>query len=473
MSDEYINKSREFDEAIMLLSVGIAKIGKADSKNWYQKIKGFANALAGGNIPSLDPNISNLKSVTNIYSTPEKMNRVAESVLSAASGKYLSIFNKTMDKFYQESRSLFSLKHGSGYLIEKISDDPRLALNRELFLQLRLSDDTDGRISKDAPINIVKKILKEMSGVIHSLKSSIDKNISSLHTVSKELGRGGLPDHLEKPIIDVFREVHVLKVMLEGFTYRQPFNRKRNKTKPVEKPDSRRHDDSSAEESSDSADYDVFDYYVGRFIGSDENPVSSINSEDNIIGESDAGIHTVVFSISKRDSSEISDSEFQSINNNKGNFLEELIRVGKISFGNNNILSLFENNYKSHSFQKEGDYIIICLIELADSFKRDSYSLLSDGEKLIGLNNEDTPVDHIVKADLNGVFIKVSETATTPYYETVSPSGEKISFTPSDLVRGMGKLKDSKTGKSFKPKKVKGKSLADKVMSKNYGKVRK
>ena len=160
MSDEYINKSREFDEAIMLLSAGIAKIGKADSKNWYQKIKGFANALAGGNIPSLDPNISNLKSVTNIYSTPEKMNRVAESVLSAASGKYLSIFNKTMDKFYQESRSLFSLKHGSGYLIEKISDDPRLALNRELFLQLRLSDDTDGRISKDAPINIVKKILK-------------------------------------------------------------------------------------------------------------------------------------------------------------------------------------------------------------------------------------------------------------------------------------------------------------------------
>jgi len=60
---------------------------------------------------------------------------------------------------------------------------------------------------------------------------------------------------------------------------------------------------------------------------------------------------------------------------------------------------------------------------------------------------------------------------TTPLYETASPSGERISITPAYLVIGGGKLKDSK-GNKFKPKKRKGKSLSDRVVSKEFGKVR-
>ena len=60
---------------------------------------------------------------------------------------------------------------------------------------------------------------------------------------------------------------------------------------------------------------------------------------------------------------------------------------------------------------------------------------------------------------------------TTPLYETVSPSGDRISFTPADLVIGGGKLKDAK-GNKFKPKKRKGKSLSDRVTSKEFGKVK-
>ena len=68
---------------------------------------------------------------------------------------------------------------------------------------------------------------------------------------------------------------------------------------------------------------------------------------------------------------------------------------------------------------------------------------------------------------------RVASTETTPYYEAVSPSGKVVHFTPSDLVISGGTLKDPKTGKSFKPKgKVKGRSLAHKVQSKNYGKVK-
>tara|TARA_A200000159_G_scaffold157799_1_gene174350 strand:- start:115 stop:1602 length:1488 start_codon:yes stop_codon:yes gene_type:complete len=67
---------------------------------------------------------------------------------------------------------------------------------------------------------------------------------------------------------------------------------------------------------------------------------------------------------------------------------------------------------------------------------------------------------------------KHSSAETSPYYEAKSPSGEYVRFTPADLVISGGKLKDSK-GKAFKPTKIRGKSLAGKVQSKSYGKVRK
>lgn len=68
---------------------------------------------------------------------------------------------------------------------------------------------------------------------------------------------------------------------------------------------------------------------------------------------------------------------------------------------------------------------------------------------------------------------RVASTETTVLYQAVSPNGELVSFTPTDLVVGGGKIKDSK-GKSFKPtKRLRGKSLANRVMSKGYGKVRK
>ena len=61
---------------------------------------------------------------------------------------------------------------------------------------------------------------------------------------------------------------------------------------------------------------------------------------------------------------------------------------------------------------------------------------------------------------------------TTPLYETKGPDGEKIIFTPSDLVAGMGHLK-TKSGKKFKPTKYKGSSLSDRIMSSGFGKTKK
>ena len=66
---------------------------------------------------------------------------------------------------------------------------------------------------------------------------------------------------------------------------------------------------------------------------------------------------------------------------------------------------------------------------------------------------------------------RAASTESTPYYQTVSPGGETVFFTPADLVISGGKVKDSK-GNSFKPKRIKGKSLSQRVMSKGFGKVR-
>ena len=65
---------------------------------------------------------------------------------------------------------------------------------------------------------------------------------------------------------------------------------------------------------------------------------------------------------------------------------------------------------------------------------------------------------------------RAASTESTPYYQTVSPSGETVFFTPADLVISGGSVKDSK-GNKFKPKKIKGKSLSQRVMSKGFGKA--
>lgn len=61
---------------------------------------------------------------------------------------------------------------------------------------------------------------------------------------------------------------------------------------------------------------------------------------------------------------------------------------------------------------------------------------------------------------------------TTPLYETTGPDGKRVTFTPSDLVAGGGHIK-SKSGKSFKPKKYKGSSLADRITEGDFGKTKK
>jgi hypothetical protein len=66
-------------------------------------------------------------------------------------------------------------------------------------------------------------------------------------------------------------------------------------------------------------------------------------------------------------------------------------------------------------------------------------------------------------------LIKLSSgTSTTPLYETTDNNGNTVTFTPAQLVAGGGKIRGA-GGKSFRPRRWKGRSLADTVMSKGFG----
>ena len=73
---------------------------------------------------------------------------------------------------------------------------------------------------------------------------------------------------------------------------------------------------------------------------------------------------------------------------------------------------------------------------------------------------------------MNNKKASMGGSTVTPLYETIAPDGSKVTFTPTDLVIGNGYLR-SKSGKQFKLTKFKGSSLSDKVMSQDFGKVKK
>ena len=111
-------------------------------------------------------------------------------------------------------------------------------------------------------------------------------------------------------------------------------------------------------------------------------------------------------------------------------------------------------------------------VELIIHFKDSFIAGLPPGGQIFHINHPSAPMD-IVASDnrLQDQLTKLSSSATTPFYETVSPDGERVFFTPADLVVGSGRVRGAK-GKPFRPKKIKGKSLAERVNSKGFGKIR-
>jgi hypothetical protein len=114
-----------------------------------------------------------------------------------------------------------------------------------------------------------------------------------------------------------------------------------------------------------------------------------------------------------------------------------------------------------NNFVLENPYLRINIMP-----KDDLTSVFRDiGEEEVFLRVGDDSISAKNKLD------KTAGGQTSPLYRATSPSGEVVSFTPADLVAGGGKIK-GKGGIRFKPKNITSTSLADRVQSSSFGKVK-
>lgn len=145
-------------------------------------------------------------------------------------------------------------------------------------------------------------------------------------------------------------------------------------------------------------------------------------------------------------------------------------------FLNNNIIK-FPNTDR----MRPGDYIQSVSSEsVSDGAELTIYFNLSalrgaigasdDLVKIMEVRTSRDEIEVVAESSDEGLE-KASSAATTPQYESTSPNGNRVTFTPADLILGGGYITDS-DGKKFKPTKRRGRSLADRVMSPSFGKVR-
>jgi len=469
----YSDYEKNFNDALLLLGTGIARLKRSRSKNWYQNLKDYANALVGGWTPSLDPNISEVKSKTNIWSGAEAMNEGAKKILNSTLSEYRTIYTQHFGNFYKTSEDILKLKKGSDFSFENIfSSDENLDKIKQLFDRLKTSDDTEGLISENAPRNLVIIIFEEIKNIINLLSNSINANYSSLNSILNDLKNNQLSDHLEAPLIEVCRQIYIFNKFTESFTMAQAYERERRRARPISEPAGASRDSTGGSDESLRLDYSAERFLEGRTTSLENIGRNSFKLSLPGLADEEWGIPII---LSRKDGNSIDVHETIRIEANPIKFIELLIAKNVLEPVNISA-DLIINNIKQvgAAAVDDGSKLQVYL-QLNKEFKEQAYNeVAEDGAVIFQINDTNiaSPVGFVVKANKDNSILKQAETATTPYYETVSPSGEKISFTPSDLVKGMGKLKDS-SGKTFKPKKVKGKSLADKVMSKNFGKIRK
>lgn len=476
----YSDYKSDFNDAVLLLSSGIARLKRRRSKNWYEKLKGFVNAIAGGGVPSLDPNVSEVKSKTNIYSGAEAMNEGARKILDSIASDYNMLYNRHFKNFYQTSEKILKLKKGDDFSFENIfSSDETLDKIKQLFIQLETSDNTTGLIDENAPRNLVIKIFGEITNVVKLFSDSVNANISSLNSILNDLDNDQLSDHLEGSLINVCYHIYIFNQLTGSFTMAQAQRRIERRLEPVARPTGRRDappgDDGGRPD--DTRGVQALYYSAEKFLEGRATSLERVGGQGafklGLPGSSDDwGIPII---LSRKDGKNISSDEVSAINDRPIDFVNYLISTDVLEPVNIDADLITRNIKQVVVAPMDENSKLRVYIELYKEFKEKAYNeVADDGSVIFQINDTTTasPVGFVVKANKDNDLLKQAETATTPYYEAESPSGEKISFTPSDLIKGMGKLKDS-SGKTFKPKKIKGKSLADKVMSKNFGKIRK
>lgn len=459
--------SEKFKDSFLKARRGLEAIEKIKQKSVSDYAGNVAKSLLGLRMPSSNELIAEMKGRTYRLKGAENLNTESYKYLAEIKNKYLSLYNNYFKDLYDILNKIYNIKQNqeitfsSNQLIDE-ANELNIMLDTDIF-------GDEGTLSKNSPAKIIESILEKISLAISNLETTIKSETGTLDNISIDLDSDTLSDSLISPIENITESIYVFLSILNGIKEFKIDDS--SSTTPGTPP--------GTPPVTPGAPAPGFaQYKVVRFLDSvSSGGVSSLTDTSSSGTEfkldllDPRGLYNVAILFERVDGAACQQSEADAINANKVNFLSSLL--------DNDVISVFDRS-KFNLYARDlvasisGDNLVL-LISLDENYKTEMYSSVPFGNTIISIQDifSRSTQGSIVHANIFiDKIIKKSEAVTTSYYETTSPSGEKITFTPTDLVLNMGKLKDS-SGKLFKPKKIKGKSLSERVNSKNFGKIKK
>jgi hypothetical protein len=477
-SDETKAKLKElasdFSRAIEYLEAGFLAINKEISQDAYSGIRRFISGLLGAPSSAISGgHISReIASKTYILDGALKANQEAEDIFRKITTDYSAIYNQTFTHFKNFIKEILEAVGEDASISEE--EDEKIFKLKMKFLN---SDSKSGLFSKNSPRYI---ILNELSPYITYLYSEIKKtyynNKNIVAQIKPELDSGKLSAESKAWLKNIFSLIQSFKILLNNFTvaseYRSAVRKQKTLSEGGRAPRSRGTGPSSSTSSGKSPSSIKLSDIVARGLSVNYQKTSIENEPSRpdlfTIKHNSQNRYLIPILIGKDATTPLTKEEVDKL---KRMPPQDII----ISLLKNNSLNMLDELFNNLSVLLEGGGITYSNGEsyLVLLFSNDLKLLFPLGKILLSIGDQTTGSSILKFANqLQNLKIqKYSDYATTPFYKTISPSGKEIEFTPADLVMGGGKLKD-KDGKSFKPKKIKGKSLADKVMSKNFGRTK-
>jgi len=423
--------------------------------------------------PSLDSDVIRMNSELKPSEGVASMNSNAERVFN----KFISDKSRDFRRFFGPLKDILA---ASGIELQDIDSSIEGDEIEDLYVKYRTSREKGGILDPMSSLNVISEITKYINKMCENVISYLSEYLSGdpderADAILSDIDNG-ITDHLSS----IYTNLSILDRVVGKFQSSQSFKKDLRKERRREFAPTTSDNDATSTSARPTSSRPSSDETDPReFFSSLQVSFSRIDasrSEGLSAGEQDDENNVVYSILQNADSAKI----FLLINSNKKipeNLLPilakpisrrlvssgEMLLSQSLDFEGGASVELMEADVTENGVNQY--YLILNLLPAL-------IRSLNSGDGVFRFPDRSGESSSIVSfAEENfDRLTKLAESQTTVYYETVDPDGNTVYFTPSDLVRGGGKLKSK--GKSFKPKKMKGKSLSSIVNSKSFGKIK-
>ena len=356
-----------------------------------------------------------------------------------------------------------------------------------MAIELKAKDFSETSFSSESPYKIILKqvipILREKFDAVASFDEALGPGSKIDHVGIVQEFYEGMDDESDaEELVHFYRAIMEWKGVLEAFGGAEPASL-RGASSPSQQPSSGKSEGDESEEERDEdevqgADEDgsiaaepdqevsLDDIFIeairpGQYVYVDPNDPRSLNINYEALNQESTPVVKIFLSGTGADRVNSSGSGEQ--------YLQKLMERGDVSIPNTISMSDILYNVSRETVSGGAEITMYLKPDMISNMLRFSRGR---AEVLTFVTRRGDVSLYAERSSEVREIRRAASLATTSYYEALSPSGESVSFSVADLVISGGTLKDS-SGKKFKPSKISGKSLASKVNSKNYGKVKK